>query len=78
MSEMRRCRAQCAGNDAEVDTDLPGIITSARAEIMRSARFVCLSVCLSVGLRKKLCTDLHEIFATGSSWPSLKVISFRR
>jgi len=26
MSEMRRCRAQCAGNDAEVDTDLPGII----------------------------------------------------
>ena len=42
--------------------------------------FVCLSVCLSVcllaTLRKKLCTDLDEIFRVCWKWDSEQVIKF--
>jgi len=40
------------------------IVTSAKAEVMRSGRFDCHSVCLCAASRKKLCVNLHDFFIT--------------
>ena len=45
-------------------------------EVMFSSLFVCLSVCLSATLRKKIWTDLHEIIREGWQWANEQTIRF--
>ena len=48
-------------------------------EVMFLVRFICLfclSVCLSAGLRKKLLTDIDEIWWLGGPWSKDQPIRF--